>query len=76
MQSAALRSVLVPLLLQPQARAPHTGAPGADLGQSTSRHWGGAGCMERAEQASEEGTSDFWGYSSTGYAPRADQVSA
>lgn len=30
--------------------------------------------MERAEQASEEGTSDFWGYSSTGYAPRADQV--
>lgn len=30
--------------------------------------------MERAEQASEEGTSDFWGYSSTGYAPRAEST--
>lgn len=38
--SAALGSVLVSLLLQPQARAPHTSAQGAD-GQSTSRHWGG-----------------------------------
>lgn len=61
--SAALRSMLVSLLLQPQARAPHTSA----RGQIWDRAPHGIGevtvCMERAEQASEEGTLDSWDYS-------------